>query len=98
MKTMCGGLFSFCFLHDTVFGNGQVAITHNWCVYAAPHSGCRTRDVRRIFFNNNKNQNLHMTILLILIVALLAWAISDNGKANQRFLEYREREARDFEK
>ena len=39
-----------------------------------------------------------MTILLILIVALLAWAISDNGKANQRFLEYREREARDFEK
>jgi len=29
MKTMCGGLFSFCFLHETVFGNGQVAITHN---------------------------------------------------------------------
>jgi len=26
---MCGGLFSFCFLHGTVFGNGQVAITHN---------------------------------------------------------------------
>lgn len=26
---MCGGLFSFCFLHKTVFGNGQVAITHN---------------------------------------------------------------------
>ena len=26
---MCGGLFSFCFLHETVFGNGQVAITHN---------------------------------------------------------------------
>lgn len=29
MKTMCGGLFSFCFLHETVFGNGQIAITHN---------------------------------------------------------------------
>lgn len=29
MKTMCGGLFSFCFLHETVFGSGQVAITHN---------------------------------------------------------------------
>lgn len=29
MKKMCGGLFSFCFLHETVFGNGQVAITHN---------------------------------------------------------------------
>jgi len=29
MKTMCGGLFSFCFPHETVFGNGQVAITHN---------------------------------------------------------------------
>ena len=26
---MCGGLFSFCFLHETVFENGQVAITHN---------------------------------------------------------------------
>ena len=26
---MCGGLFSFCFLHETVFGNGQIAITHN---------------------------------------------------------------------
>jgi len=26
---MCGGLFSFCFLYETVFGNGQVAITHN---------------------------------------------------------------------
>jgi hypothetical protein len=26
---MCGGLFSFCFLHETVFGNGNVAITHN---------------------------------------------------------------------
>jgi hypothetical protein len=26
---MCGGLFLFCFLHETVFGNGQVAITHN---------------------------------------------------------------------
>ena len=26
---MCGGLFSFCFLNETVFGNGQVAITHN---------------------------------------------------------------------
>lgn len=23
------GLFSFCFLHKTVFGNGQIAITHN---------------------------------------------------------------------
>ena len=29
MKTMCGGLFSFCFPYETVFGNGQVAITHN---------------------------------------------------------------------
>jgi hypothetical protein len=29
MKTMCGGLFSFCFLHENVFGNGNVAITHN---------------------------------------------------------------------
>ena len=29
MKTMCGGLFSFCVLHGIVFGNGQVAITHN---------------------------------------------------------------------
>lgn len=37
MKTMCGGLFSFCFLHETVFGNGQVAITHN--VGAACRSG-----------------------------------------------------------
>jgi len=26
---MCGGLFSFCFLHEAVFGNGQIAITHN---------------------------------------------------------------------
>ncbi len=26
---MCGGLFSFCFLHETVFGNGQIAIMHN---------------------------------------------------------------------
>ena len=26
---MCGGLFSFCFLYETVFENGQVAITHN---------------------------------------------------------------------
>lgn len=26
---MCGGLFSFCFLHETVFENGQIAITHN---------------------------------------------------------------------
>ena len=26
---MCGGLFSFCFLHETVFENGNVAITHN---------------------------------------------------------------------
>ena len=32
MKTMCGGLFSFCFLHEFVFGNGQVAITHNNCI------------------------------------------------------------------
>jgi hypothetical protein len=30
---MCGGLFSFCFLHETVFGNGQVAITHNKAGY-----------------------------------------------------------------
>ena len=29
---MCGGLFSFCFLHETVFGNGQIAITHNMFV------------------------------------------------------------------
>ena len=29
MKTMFGWLFSFCFLHETVFGNGQIAITHN---------------------------------------------------------------------
>ena len=29
MKTMCGGLFSFCFLYRTIFGNGQIAITHN---------------------------------------------------------------------
>lgn len=34
MKTMCGGLFSFCFLYETVFGNGQVAITHNTDIYA----------------------------------------------------------------
>jgi hypothetical protein len=26
---MCGRLFSFCFLHETAFGNGQIAITHN---------------------------------------------------------------------
>ena len=26
---MCGGHFSFCFLHETVFGNDQIAITHN---------------------------------------------------------------------
>jgi len=26
---MCGGIFSFCLLHETFFGNGQVAITHN---------------------------------------------------------------------
>jgi len=26
---MRGGLFSFCFLHGIVFGNGQLAITHN---------------------------------------------------------------------
>ena len=38
MKTMCGGLFSFCFPHETVFGNGQVAITHNMKVYAAGKS------------------------------------------------------------
>ncbi len=30
---MCGGRFSFCFLHETVFGNGQIAITHNGYVY-----------------------------------------------------------------
>lgn len=29
MKTMCGGLFSFCFLHETVFGNGNIAISAN---------------------------------------------------------------------
>lgn len=42
MKTMCGGLFSFCFLHETVFGNGQVAITHNvfsLCVRAGYGAG-----------------------------------------------------------
>lgn len=39
-----------------------------------------------------------MTILLVLFFALLVWAISDNGKENRRFLDYREREARDFEK
>lgn len=37
MKTMCGGLFSFCFLHETVFGNGNVAITHNGHCYAFVH-------------------------------------------------------------
>jgi len=37
---MCGGLFSFCFLHETVFGNGQVAITHN--VGAMSSSGLRS--------------------------------------------------------
>jgi len=37
---MCGGLFSFCFLHETVFGNGQVAITHN--VSAMSSGGFRT--------------------------------------------------------
>lgn len=26
---MRGGFFSFCFLYETVFGNGQQAITHN---------------------------------------------------------------------
>jgi len=31
---MCGGLFSFCFLHETVIGNGNVAITHNYCIGA----------------------------------------------------------------
>jgi len=31
---MCGGLFSFCFLHETVFGNGQIAITHNYPIAA----------------------------------------------------------------
>ena len=39
-----------------------------------------------------------MTILLILFLALLAWAISDNEEANQRFPERRERESREFEK
>ena len=34
MKTMFGWLFSFCFLHETVFGNGQIAITHNDWIYA----------------------------------------------------------------
>ena len=33
MKTMCGGLFSFCFLYRTIFGNGQIAITHNALIY-----------------------------------------------------------------
>jgi len=32
---MCGGLFSFCFLHETIFGNGQQAITHNSEIYAS---------------------------------------------------------------
>jgi len=31
---MCGGLFSFCFLHEAVFGNGQIAITHNMLIDA----------------------------------------------------------------
>ena len=39
-----------------------------------------------------------MTILLVLFVVLLAWAISDNRKENRRFLDYREQEERDFEK
>lgn len=39
-----------------------------------------------------------MTILLVLFFALLVWAISDNGKENRRFLDYREREGREFEK
>jgi hypothetical protein len=39
MKTMCGGLFSFCFLHETVFGNGQIAITHNVeCMASKPRT------------------------------------------------------------
>jgi hypothetical protein len=39
-----------------------------------------------------------MTILLVLFVVLLAWAISDNGKENRRFLDYRKQEEMDFEK
>ena len=51
MKTMCGGLFSFCFLYRTIFGNGQIAITHNveamrrvlgLCVGQVPYSVCCT--------------------------------------------------------
>ena len=37
MKTMCGGLFSFCFLYRTIFGNGQIAITHNAYIDATNH-------------------------------------------------------------
>ena len=49
-----------------------------------------------VYFVTDKTYN--MTILLALFAVLLIWAISDNGKENQRFLKYREREARDFEK
>ena len=41
---MCGGLFSFCFLHETVFGNGQVAITHN--VGAMSSSGFEKQNLK----------------------------------------------------
>ena len=48
---MCGGLFSFCFLHETVFGNGQVAITHNGGMAVTPRrlgSGCQPCKVGRL--------------------------------------------------
>jgi len=50
------------------------------------------------FLTTIRTKTYEMTILLVLFAVLLIWAISDNGKANQRSLEYREREARDFEK
>jgi len=48
---MCGGLFSFCFLHETIFGKGQVAITHNGSGIA------ECRDLKAESFNLAQMQN-----------------------------------------
>jgi hypothetical protein len=55
MKKMCGGLFSFCFLHETVFGNGQVAITHN--AYGLAKWGNYTHKSSIVVIKLNKSTN-----------------------------------------
>lgn len=53
---MCGGLFSFCFLYETVFGNGQVAITHNGSRL------CAGGDLEHESFNSAQKPNRITTV------------------------------------